>query len=558
LPFSGSILLSAVAANHVNGNVFVVGWQTLSDGRTLPVAALLDNGIWRQTAVPPAGRQDSLYAVKWLDDHHAIASGESAIVDPTSPCTSDADCLINQAGSITSHTCTAKGYCEGPATYTVYWDGASWSVVDSGILDPPAFTNFGAPPGFGIGIVNSSDIWVGGGVMRHTTTGPLGPWTTQSAGIPADGGSACLGYPGLVSDCAYQWFANAFAANSENDIWADGESLMHWDGVRWSQIEPPSPDPSAPGCGVINHGSVNVTQLGSGYTSPPSMVIAPPPGGGKQATAIALMAVNTYAITNGGSGYTSPPAVVIAPPPVGGVQATATATISGGVVTGINYGPNDSFGSGYTSLPAVALVGGGGRGATAVAVDLAVIDVNVTNGGSGYPSLIFNPGIPVTFSGGGGSGAVVAASGNCNQQGTNGIVSIPMGDHLVDFAAGFYLHVNADGSAVPYAYLVTNEGGNWQLASSKPQLANGVQIFAMDFNGASDGWIGGGVFPIWLGPATRAYLEHFDGAKWSEVGGTLPTGTAVQGVSAAGDGKAWVVGSVSAGALNIPFALECR
>jgi hypothetical protein len=289
------------------------------------------------------------------------------------------------------------------------------------------------------------------------------------------------------------------------------------------------------------------------------MVIGPPPGSGRQATGIALMGVNTYAITNGGSGYTSPPTVVIDPPPAGGVQATATATIANGVVTGINYiSQNDFFGIGYLSLPGVTLVGGGGSGATAVAVDLLLSDVNVTYGGSGYPAYAFNPGIPVTFSGGGGSGAAAVASGNCNQVGLNGMVSVRIGGRLVDLAAGSYQHVNADGSSNPFVYLATNQGGSWHLWDSKPQLASGVDIFAMDFNGASDGWIGGAVVPVSGGPATRAYVEHFDGAKWSEVGGALPAGGSVNGVSAAGDGKSWAVGVVPAGSLNIPFVLECR
>ena len=64
-------------------------------------------------------------------------------------------------------------------------------------------------------------------------------------------------------------------------------------------------------------------------------------------------------------------------------------------------------GSGYTSIPTVAITGGSGTGATAVATigTPAVTAVNVISGGSGYyaspPSVV--------FSGGGGSGAAATA-----------------------------------------------------------------------------------------------------------------------------------------------------
>ena len=63
-------------------------------------------------------------------------------------------------------------------------------------------------------------------------------------------------------------------------------------------------------------------------------------------------------------------------------------------------------GSGYTSVPTVAITGGGGTGATAqVAIfNGAVQTVTILNSGSGYTSAP-----TVTVSGGGGSGAVLAA-----------------------------------------------------------------------------------------------------------------------------------------------------
>jgi FtsP/CotA-like multicopper oxidase with cupredoxin domain len=93
--------------------------------------------------------------------------------------------------------------------------------------------------------------------------------------------------------------------------------------------------------------------------------------------------VNSIAITSGGSGYTSAPAVAITGG--GGTGATAVATVAGGVVTGIEL---KTVGSGYTTPPTVAFSGGGGTGATATAtVHTALTEVGMVPAvlTSGYP-----------------------------------------------------------------------------------------------------------------------------------------------------------------------------
>jgi hypothetical protein len=63
-------------------------------------------------------------------------------------------------------------------------------------------------------------------------------------------------------------------------------------------------------------------------------------------------------------------------------------------------------GTKYTSVPTVAITGGGGSGATATAivVDGYVTGITITAGGTGYTSVP-----TVAFSGGGGSGAAATA-----------------------------------------------------------------------------------------------------------------------------------------------------
>lgn len=71
-----------------------------------------------------------------------------------------------------------------------------------------------------------------------------------------------------------------------------------------------------------------------------------------------------------------------------------------------------SGGSGYTSAPTVTLTGGGGSGATAVALldDDEVVAINVTSPGSGYTSAP-----TVGFTGGAGTGAAATATVNLEE-----------------------------------------------------------------------------------------------------------------------------------------------
>jgi hypothetical protein len=88
-------------------------------------------------------------------------------------------------------------------------------------------------------------------------------------------------------------------------------------------------------------------------------------------------------VTNGGSGYTSEPIVAI----IGGGAsptnaASAAAQITNGVVTNITI---TSAGSGYTSVPTISITGGGGSGATGLAVVRGSIkEVHITSPGTNY------------------------------------------------------------------------------------------------------------------------------------------------------------------------------
>ena len=110
--------------------------------------------------------------------------------------------------------------------------------------------------------------------------------------------------------------------------------------------------------------------------------------------------VNSVNVTNGGSGYTGPSVAITGG---NGTGATAVATVTGGAVTAITL---TNPGLGYTATPTVTISGGGGTGATATAqrVGNELSGITVTAGGSGYTSPT------VSFTGGTGTGAAGTVS----------------------------------------------------------------------------------------------------------------------------------------------------
>jgi|GEM_PF-1851681 len=92
--------------------------------------------------------------------------------------------------------------------------------------------------------------------------------------------------------------------------------------------------------------------------------------------------VSFITILNGGAGYITAPTVTISGG--GGFGATAVATLTGGVVTGINL---VTPGSGYTSDPTITLTAaptGGTNATAALRREFQVTGVNVTASGNGY------------------------------------------------------------------------------------------------------------------------------------------------------------------------------
>ena len=127
--------------------------------------------------------------------------------------------------------------------------------------------------------------------------------------------------------------------------------------------------------------------------------------------------VGPIGAVNIGTGYTSAPTVVIsAPNDANGVQAQAEVTVASGGITSITM---TEAGTGYNSAPTITVSGGAGSGANLVGglITFATGTVSclITNPGSGYTNAANTV---VTISGGGGSGATGTAIVAGNQVNT--------------------------------------------------------------------------------------------------------------------------------------------
>jgi len=143
-----------------------------------------------------------------------------------------------------------------------------------------------------------------------------------------------------------------------------------------------------------------ISNVGSGYTSAPTINVTGGDGSGFSATA--GLGISTISVTSGGTGYTATPTVTFSGG--GGTGATGTVVRTGNVVTGITI---TNAGTGYTSMPTISFSTVAGASGAAASATAGVVDIiNISNLGSGYnttaPSL--------SFSDGGGSGAVATAT----------------------------------------------------------------------------------------------------------------------------------------------------
>jgi hypothetical protein len=227
-----------------------------------------------------------------------------------------------------------------------------------------------------------------------------------------------------------------------------------WDG----QHQVPIPSGYGSDCGPHSGslGSINVTAVGSGYSSAPTVTITG--GGGSGATATANM---TYTSTG---------------------QVSAAAATNGG--------------SNYTTAPTVTLTGGGGTGAAITAVIVPpgqpIASVSLTSAGSGCYGTGETP--AVNYSGGGGSGASITANmvagtciysmtvnGSCSaKKGLSGVAFTVTGGGGSNFAGTIDFK---NGTGAVNASHVTATGDNYTSSPTAITLAGcaGLTVGSVTF-----------------------------------------------------------------------------
>ncbi len=164
------------------------------------------------------------------------------------------------------------------------------------------------------------------------------------------------------------------------------------------------------GVNISNGGTVTAitrTSAGSNYTSMPSMVIsAPTTAGGVQATATPYMAIQAGpTLGSGGTGYSANDVLSISG--ATGTLGTITVnTVTAGVITTFTLTAGGAMSAVPSATVPVSFTGGTGTGATFnILYQMSSSGALITNAGSGY---VEQP--TVTFSGGGGSGAAAYAT----------------------------------------------------------------------------------------------------------------------------------------------------
>lgn len=211
-------------------------------------------------------------------------------------------------------------------------------------------------------------------------------------------------------------------------------------------------------------GTVTVTTAGAGYTNPPTLVVEPPPAGGVQATAIAVVSAGAIAsatVVNQGAGYTTAPRITIVPDPrdtitTTGVLTTAltgAATVNAVVMT--NHGTG-----GQTAVPTLSFSGGGGSSAAATVV-MCFAATSLTNSTAGA-------------GGGNAQHYLVTVAGGIVAGAAGAVVNPAIGVGLFVPRTGFFTGTTSAGGASQDSSAVREDGGLFMRVPNSFYTASGT------------------------------------------------------------------------------------
>jgi len=211
-------ILQGVAGTSAN-DVWAVGYQSSASDVTQVLIEHWNGSSWNVIPAPDLGQDNGQL------------NGVAAVT-------------ASDAWAVGASTTSSPGVAPGQHALVEHWNCSTWSVVS---LAP---AQNGAPNTIlnAVAALSSSDVWVAGAYYGQ------GP---EQAFIEHWNGQSWTVVPGAVSSSAFNIFSG-LAAVSANDIWgvgtgahtgvqgcgvAQGATMQHWNGARWSDVPFPNPAP---------------------------------------------------------------------------------------------------------------------------------------------------------------------------------------------------------------------------------------------------------------------------------------------------------------------------
>ena len=227
--------------------------------------------------------------------------------------------------------------------------------------------------------------------------------------------------------------------------------------------------------------AILITDGGTGYRSPPTVVITG--GGGSGATAASLLGIAAITrISVPGTAYVVNDAVTLTD--FFGNSSAAAVVLSVNATGGITSLNLTAAGTGYTFTNFLTITGGTGTGAF-VRASANVVSVAITNQGSGYSSPPL-----ISFISGSGTGASAIANITVSVGFPPGsIITLPTDISLRKQGTGS-VFLNTDSSATTAGLATTIENGNFFFENAKINAATVTNVAGNGLLGGTKGTLG--------------------------------------------------------------------